>query len=151
MLAKSPAARFPAMREVEVQLRQEAELLLLQRGERVLWERDHLQWLAQRDRRARRPTFGKSPLLRRLVALFLALMGIAWVDTSGRSCSRYRRCRVLRTSKGASILSPGNAGSRRRPRFQRRSGLCQRAERSPAFVAARVDLMLLQPAHHLPP
>lgn len=76
MLAKSPAARFPAMREVEVQLRQEAELLLLQRGERVLWERDHLQWLAQRDRRARRPTLGKSPLLRRLVALFLALMGI---------------------------------------------------------------------------
>lgn len=64
------------MREVEVQLRQEAELLLLQRGERVLWERDHLQWLAQRDRRARRPTFGKSPLLRRMVALFFALMGI---------------------------------------------------------------------------
>lgn len=76
MLAKSPAARFPSMREVEVQLRQEAELLLLQRGERVLWERDHLQWLAQRDRRARRPTLGKSPLLRRMVALFLALMGI---------------------------------------------------------------------------
>jgi len=76
MLAKSPAARFPSMREVEAQLRQEAELLLLQRGERVLWERDHLQWLALRDRRARRPTFGKSPLLRRMVALFLALMGI---------------------------------------------------------------------------
>lgn len=76
MLAKDPALRLGSMHEVERLLRQEEELLLLQRGERVLWEREHLQWLVHRHRHSRRPRLARSPLLRQMVAVLIAAMGV---------------------------------------------------------------------------
>lgn len=76
MLAKDPALRFSSIREVEHLLRQEADLLCLQRGEKVLWEREYLQWLVHRHRNSRRPQLGNSALLRSMVALIIALMSV---------------------------------------------------------------------------
>ena len=76
MLAKDPKLRFPSMHEVERQLRREADLLRIQRGERVMWERDHLQWLVHRHARSRQPDWGNSLLLRRMFAFFIALMSV---------------------------------------------------------------------------
>lgn len=76
MLAKAPDLRFPSMLEVDRQLRQEADLLRIQRGERVMWEREHLEWLVHRHARARQPSLANSQLLRYMVAIMFALISV---------------------------------------------------------------------------
>lgn len=76
MLAKDPMLRLPSMQQVERQLRQEADLLRIQRGEQVMWEREHLQWLVQRHARARQPSLANSSLLRQMLAILIALISI---------------------------------------------------------------------------
>jgi len=74
MLAKAPELRFALMSEVERLLCQEADLLRIQRGEKVLWARDEFQWLLRRHAKSRQPQLGNSLLLRRMVAVVSTLL-----------------------------------------------------------------------------
>lgn len=74
MLAKAPELRLALMSEVERLLCQEADPLRIQRGEKVLWARDELQWLLHRHAKSRQPQLGNSLLLRRMVAVLSTLL-----------------------------------------------------------------------------